>query len=64
MIAEAPVHGATAQLISATPMYHLLILVVSRCWSGGYLADGSSAALYGPRSGDHERGTPMRAEDL
>lgn len=31
-------------------MYYLLILVVSRRWSGGSLADGSSADLYGLRS--------------
>jgi len=44
------VTGATALLASATLVYYLLILVVSRRWSGGYLADGSSANGYGLRS--------------
>lgn len=47
---RSAVHGATVLLISATLVYYLLILVVSRRWSGGYLADGSSADLYGLRS--------------
>lgn len=44
------VAGATALLVSATLVYYLLILLVSRRWSGGYLADGSSADGYGLRS--------------
>jgi hypothetical protein len=42
--------GATALLVSATLAYYLLVLLVSRRWSGGYLADGSSADWYGLRS--------------
>lgn len=42
--------GATALLVAATLTYYLLILLVSRRWSGGYLADGSSADWYGLRS--------------
>ena len=41
---------ATLLLISATLVYYLLILVVSRRWSGGSLADGSSADGYALRS--------------
>ncbi|MDY7087856.1 MAG: hypothetical protein SYR96_22465 [Actinomycetota bacterium] len=44
------VAGATALLVSATLVYYLLVLLVSRRWSGGYLADGSSADGYGLRS--------------
>lgn len=44
------VAGATALLVSATLVYYLLILMVSRRWSGGYLVDGSSADWYGLRS--------------
>lgn len=44
------VAGATALLVSATLVYYLLILLVSRRWSGGYLADGSSADGDGLRS--------------
>lgn len=39
--------GATALLASATLVYYFLILVISRRWSGGTLADGSSADWYG-----------------
>ncbi|GIF09301.1 hypothetical protein [Actinoplanes siamensis] len=42
--------GATALLMAATLVYYMLILLVSRRWSGGYLADGSSADWYGLRS--------------
>ncbi|WP_250003586.1 hypothetical protein [Actinoplanes sp. M2I2] len=42
--------GAAALLIGATTLYYLLIAVVSRRWSGGYLQDGSSAGLSGLRS--------------
>ncbi|BBH70169.1 hypothetical protein ACTI_68540 [Actinoplanes sp. OR16] len=42
--------GATALLVTATLVYYLLILVVSRRWSGGTLVDGSSADGYGLRS--------------
>jgi len=42
--------GATVLLASATVVYYLLILVISRRWSGGYLVDGSSADWYGLRS--------------
>jgi hypothetical protein len=41
------VTGATVLLVSATLVYYLLILVVSRRWSGGMLQDGSSADRYG-----------------
>lgn len=44
------VTGATVLLVSATLVYYLLILVVSRRWSGGSLQDGSSADWYGLRS--------------
>lgn len=44
------VTGATVLLVSATLVYYLLVLVVSRRWSGGTLADGSSADWYGLRS--------------
>jgi hypothetical protein len=47
---RSAVTGATALLASATFVYYLLILVVSRRWSGGSLADGSSADWYGLRS--------------
>lgn len=42
--------GATVLLVSATLVYYLLILAVSRRWSGGTLVDGSSADWYGLRS--------------
>lgn len=44
------VTGATVLLVSATLVYYLLILVVSRRWSGGALANGSSGDGYGLRS--------------
>jgi hypothetical protein len=44
------VTGPIALLVSATLVYYLLILVVSRRWSGGSLVDGSSADGYGLRS--------------
>lgn len=44
------VTGSTVLLVSATLVYYLLILVVSRRWSGGTLQDGSSADRYGLRS--------------
>ena len=47
---RAAVTGATALLVSATLVYYLLILTVSRRWSGGSLMDGSSADRYGLRS--------------
>jgi hypothetical protein len=47
---RSAVEAATVLLVCATLVYYLLILVVSRRWSGGYLADGSSADLYGLRS--------------
>ena len=47
---RAAVTGATALLASATLVYYLLILVVSRRWSGGSLADGSSGDMYRLRS--------------
>ena len=37
-------------LVSATLVYYLLILLVSRRWSGGSLVDGSSADGYALRS--------------
>ncbi|MEU8007704.1 hypothetical protein AB0B66_41645 [Catellatospora sp. NPDC049111] len=43
---RAPV-VATGLLLVATAVYYLLILVVSRRWSGGYTEDGSSYDLYG-----------------
>jgi len=42
--------GATVLLVSATLVYYLLILLVSRRWSGGSPADGSSGDGYGLRS--------------
>ncbi|GAA2854280.1 hypothetical protein Acy02nite_49370 [Actinoplanes cyaneus] len=42
--------GATALLVSATLVYYLLVLTVSRRWSGGSLVDGTSADRYGLRS--------------
>ncbi|MFJ8579442.1 hypothetical protein [Micromonospora sp. NPDC093277] len=42
--------GATGLLVLATVLYYLLILLVSRRWSGGTLADGSSANMAGLRS--------------
>ena len=47
---RSAVTGATVLLVSATLVYYLLILVVSRRWSGGTLQDGSSADRYGLRS--------------
>ncbi|WP_326549755.1 DUF6518 family protein [Micromonospora sp. NBC_01813] len=44
------VAGATALLVTATLLYYLLVLSVSRRWSGGTLEDGSSADLLGLRS--------------
>jgi hypothetical protein len=44
------VTDATALLVSATLGYYLLILVFSRRWIGGALADGSSANGYALRS--------------
>ncbi|KXK63685.1 hypothetical protein AWW66_01605 [Micromonospora rosaria] len=41
---------ATRLLVLATLLYYLLVLVVSRRWSGGYLEDGTSADLLGLRS--------------
>ncbi|WP_203697266.1 hypothetical protein [Catellatospora coxensis] len=43
---RAPV-VATGLLLVATAVYYLLILVVSRRWSGGYTEDGSPHDLYG-----------------
>ncbi|GIJ23560.1 hypothetical protein Vlu01_41840 [Micromonospora lutea] len=42
--------GASALLVTATLFYYLLVLAVSRRWSGGTLEDGSSADLLGLRS--------------
>lgn len=42
--------GATALLALATLLYYLLVLVVSRRWSGAYLQDGTPADLLGLRS--------------
>jgi hypothetical protein len=47
---RSAVTGATVLLVSATLVYYLLLLVVSRRWSGGTLQDGSSADRYGLRS--------------
>jgi len=47
---RSAVKGATVLLVFATLVYYLLILVVSRRWSGGSSADGSSADLHGLRS--------------
>ncbi|MEV4283573.1 hypothetical protein [Actinoplanes xinjiangensis] len=47
---RSAVTGATALLASATLVYYFLILAISRRWSGGTLADGSSAHWYGLRS--------------
>lgn len=44
------VGGATALLVVATLLYYLLVLVVSRRWSGATLEDGTSADLQGLRS--------------
>jgi hypothetical protein len=44
------VTGPTVLLVSATVVYYLLVLLVSRRWSGGTLADGSSGDAYGLRS--------------
>jgi len=42
--------GATALLALATVLYYLLVLSVSRRWSGGYLEDGTPADHQGLRS--------------
>ncbi len=42
--------GATALLVAATLVYYLLILLIGRRWSGGYLVDGSSLSSHGLRS--------------
>ncbi|WP_328372797.1 hypothetical protein [Micromonospora zamorensis] len=42
--------GATMLLVLATLLYYLLVLGVSRRWSGGHLEDGTSADLLGLRS--------------
>ncbi|MEU4156447.1 hypothetical protein [Actinoplanes sp. NPDC026670] len=47
---RSAVRGATVLLASATLVYYAMILVISRRWSGGTLADGSSADWYGLRS--------------
>ncbi|WP_203786705.1 hypothetical protein [Paractinoplanes rishiriensis] len=47
---RSAVTGATVLLVSATLVYYLLILVVSRRWSGGTLQDGTSGDMYGLRS--------------
>jgi hypothetical protein len=47
---RSAVTGATVLLASATLVYYFLILVISRRWSGGTLADGSSAHWSGLRS--------------
>jgi hypothetical protein len=47
---KTAVAGATALLVTATILYYLLVLTVSRRWSGGTLEDGSSADLLGLRS--------------
>ncbi|TYB39784.1 hypothetical protein FXF50_05285 [Micromonospora sp. AP08] len=44
------VGGATALLVFATLLYYLLVLMVSRRWSGGTLEDGTPADLLGLRS--------------
>ncbi|WP_262286288.1 hypothetical protein [Micromonospora sp. MA102] len=44
------VTGATGLLFLATVLYYVLILLVSRRWSGATLADGSSANMAGLRS--------------
>jgi hypothetical protein len=41
--------GATGLLVLATLLYYVLVLVVSRRWSGGTLEDGTSADMYGLR---------------
>lgn len=48
--ARQAVVGATALLTMATVLYYLLVLLVSRRWSGATLEDGSSADLHGLRS--------------
>jgi hypothetical protein len=42
--------GAAVLLALATLLYYVLVLLVSRRWSGGYLEDGRSADLLGLRS--------------
>lgn len=42
--------GAIGLLTLATLLYYLLVLLVSRRWSGATLEDGSSADLHGLRS--------------
>ncbi|RZU72521.1 hypothetical protein EV384_0890 [Micromonospora kangleipakensis] len=48
--AKRAVGGATSLLVLATLLYYLLVLMVSRRWSGGTLEDGTSADLLGLRS--------------
>ncbi|MFE9657952.1 hypothetical protein [Micromonospora sp. NPDC006431] len=48
--AKRAVGGATALLVLATLLYYLLVLIISRRWSGGTLEDGTSADLLGLRS--------------
>lgn len=48
--ARRAVIGATGLLVSATAVYYLLILLVSRRWSGGTRFDGSAADMAGLRS--------------
>lgn len=45
--ARRAVACATGLLALATLVYYLLVLLVSRRWSGGYLEDGTSADLQG-----------------
>ncbi|MET7396779.1 hypothetical protein ABZS66_25180 [Dactylosporangium sp. NPDC005572] len=47
---RAAVLRATGTLVAATLAYYLLIVFVSRRWSGGTLEDGSSADAYALRS--------------
>ncbi|WP_238006716.1 DUF6518 family protein [Dactylosporangium sp. AC04546] len=47
---RAAVVRATGTLVSATLVYYLLVVFVSRRWSGGTLEDGSSADMHGLRS--------------
>ncbi len=42
--------GAAGLLVLATLLYYVLVLVVSRRWSGAILEDGTSADLHGLRS--------------
>lgn len=47
---RAAMSAACVTLVVATALYYLLVVLVSRRWSGGYLQDGSSADLLGLRS--------------